>query len=55
MGESRRRIKNAGRICEKYRIILRSIDTKTQIGTKKERRRKPQMEKEKDNEDRNEN
>jgi hypothetical protein len=37
MGERRRRSKNAGRICEKDRIILRTIDTKTQIGTKKER------------------
>jgi hypothetical protein len=30
---------NAGRICEKHRITLRTIDTKTQIGTKKERTR----------------
>jgi hypothetical protein len=34
MGETRRRSKNAGRICEKHRTI--HIDTKTQIGTKKE-------------------
>jgi hypothetical protein len=39
MGEKRRKGKNAGRICEKHRIILRTIDTKTQIGTKKERTR----------------
>jgi hypothetical protein len=38
-GEKRRRSKNAGRICEKQRIILRTIDTKTQIGTKKEQTR----------------
>jgi hypothetical protein len=40
MKERRRRSKNAGRICEKHRIILRTIDiTKTQIGTKKGRTR----------------
>jgi hypothetical protein len=38
MGE-RRRNKNACRICQKHRIILRNIDTKTQIGIKKERPR----------------
>jgi hypothetical protein len=37
MGEKRKRSKNAGRICDKHRIILRTIDIKTQIGTKKER------------------
>jgi hypothetical protein len=37
--EKRRRSKSAGRTCEKHRIILRTIDTKTQIGTKKERTR----------------
>jgi hypothetical protein len=41
MGKRRRRSKNAGRI---------SIDTKTHIGTKI-RRRKPQMDNKKDNED----
>jgi hypothetical protein len=35
MEERRRRSKNAGRIFEKHRIILRTIDTKTQIGKKK--------------------
>jgi hypothetical protein len=38
MEEQRRRSKNAGRVCERLRIILRTIDTKTQIGTKKERK-----------------
>jgi hypothetical protein len=57
MGEKRRRSKNAGRICEKHRIILLAIDTNTQIRTKKEQTRndegiKPQMDKKKDNEDR---
>jgi hypothetical protein len=42
MGERRRRSKTAGRICEKHQITLRTIDTKTQIGTKKERRRNDQ-------------
>jgi hypothetical protein len=37
IGEWRRRSKNVGRICEKHRIILRTIDTNTQIGKKKER------------------
>jgi hypothetical protein len=32
----KRRSINAVRICEKHRIILRTIDTKTQIGKKKE-------------------
>jgi hypothetical protein len=31
--------KNVGRICEKHWIILRTIDTKTGIGMKKERAR----------------
>jgi hypothetical protein len=39
MGEKRRRSKNAGRICEKHRIILLAIDTNTQIRTKKEQTR----------------
>jgi hypothetical protein len=39
MGESSRRSKNAGKICEKHQIILRTIDTKTQTGTKKEQTR----------------
>jgi hypothetical protein len=34
------RSKNSGRICEKHRVILRTIDTKTQIETKTERTRK---------------
>jgi hypothetical protein len=37
--ERRRRSKNAGTIHKKHRIILRTIATKTQIGTKKERTR----------------
>jgi hypothetical protein len=48
MRETRRSNNNGGRICEKHR----TIDTKTQIGTSKKRRRKTQMDKEKDNEDR---
>jgi hypothetical protein len=55
MDELKRKSKSAGIICEKHRIILRTIDTKTQIGTNKRtnknRRRKPQMDKKKDNED----
>jgi hypothetical protein len=39
MGDRKIRSKNAGRICEKHRIILRTINTKTQIETKKERTR----------------
>jgi hypothetical protein len=39
MGERRRKSKNAGKICEKHRILLRTIDTKTKIGTKKEQTR----------------
>jgi hypothetical protein len=35
MGERRKMSKNSGRICEKHRIVLRTIDTKTQKGTKK--------------------
>jgi hypothetical protein len=55
MEKRRKRSKNAGKRCEKHRIILRTTDTKTQIGTKKtdkKRRRKLQIDKEKDNEDR---
>jgi hypothetical protein len=40
-----KRSKNAGRFCKNHRIILRTMDIKTQIGTKKERTRN-------DNEDR---
>jgi hypothetical protein len=56
MGERRKRSKNAGRICETHRILIRTIGTKTQIGTKKERTRNDEgnckMANEKDNEDR---
>jgi hypothetical protein len=40
MGERRGRSQNAGRLCEKHWIIIQSINTKTQIGTKKERTKK---------------
>jgi hypothetical protein len=39
MGERGRKSKNAARICEKHRTILRTIDTKTEIERKKERAR----------------
>jgi hypothetical protein len=55
MGKRRRRSKNAGRIYEKHRTILRSIDTiypnKKEARTNKKRRRKLKMDKKKDNED----
>jgi hypothetical protein len=43
MGERRRRSKNAGRICEKHRIVLRSIEPrpKPQIGMKKNEQKMP--------------
>jgi hypothetical protein len=39
MGEWRRWSKNAARIYEKHQILLRAIDSKTQIGTEKKRTR----------------